>query len=283
MNYIAMYVNYENIPQMEFDCITHNISMALDNPTTCEVILVTNMRYQYVILDERVHIIDADDYAKLVSEFIKINERENSDAILAGIKPNHYADFLAYYASKVAQHFLGDDEAQVLKLDTDFYITSKFALRNVFECDRDTFIGVDEGFIYKYVNGDSNCLPNYFYNAHAVYTTGDSEIVPMQEFVKYLRMSILQGHYTATGPRILNDLYKYPDANVHLSGLTPWTLDPSTLYLNGRRTSMELPVRSAALGVHLQSSVLKSIGMKWGSIHYKKHCPDIIQLSFKGV
>lgn len=282
MNYIAMYVNYrKGIPSLEEDCINQNIAMALSKPNVCDVILVTDKGHQHKYLADGVHIIDADDFNFYVNK--KLIENGLEPTLTTWIKPNHYADYLAYYSAQIAKDFLGDDRAQVLKLDTDFFVTSKFALRNVFECDRDTFIGVDEGFIYKYVNGDANCLPNYFYNAHAVYCTGDSSIMDIKTFVKYLTESITMNHYTATGPRVLNDLYKYPKDEMHLPGLTPWTLDPSTININRDKVFMELPVRSAALGIHLQSSVLKTIGMKRGNIRYPRYLANTIQIILMGV
>ena len=290
MNYIAMYINYDEIPSLEFSCINRNIIVALSEPKVCDVILIINKKirdsfyYQTSYANMNgIHLIDADEYIDYVNT--KLIRGGLDKSYLARIKHNHYADYLAYYSTEIVNYFEIDTsgEAKILKLDTDVYLTSKFALRNIFECNRDTFLGVDEGFIYKYVNGDPNCLPNYFYNAHAVYCTGNSKILCRDKFIEYLVDSIDYLHYTSTGPRLLNDIYEYPDDNMYLPGLTPWTLDPSKLDINIGTNKIELKVKSSALGIHLQSSVLKSIGMLDGEIRYKDFSADTIEITFRGV
>ena len=282
MDYLLMYADYAETPRLESECILNNLDLALSEPKVCDVVLVTdNPVYgEKYIERQELHVISAAAFCNYVKE--KLVSEGMDESLWACLKPYHLADYLAYFSREVAQRFLEDSDPRVLKVDADMFLTSKFVLREMFKTERNLFVGLDEGFMLRYLT-ENQRLPNHFYNVHMTFRGGDEEIVSHKLFIEYLIDSVYHHHYTATGPSLLNDAYAYPSSQMHLRGLMPWTLNPGKVrtlpiskLISDRGSVLKVPVRTGALGLHLQSSVLRSLGVTDADIEYSDYIDELL-------
>ena len=233
-NCIIMYADYpKGLPETEKCCINQAIKFG-------EVIIIGREELKKE-LEGDFTLLDPNPLYEYLSSFIKKD-----------MKPNHYADYLAYYGDEVIRQVYGLTRyTKFLKVDTDYFITSKFILDEIFN-SLDQFVIFDEGFMPKYGK-----IPQFFPNADVTYLRSDSSeyIIELEEFEVALNDYYINNHYTATGPSLLGRVGRI--RNHFRSEIVPWTFDPSI----ANPGEYVLPLRSGSLGIHFQSSVLKTLGL----------------------
>lgn len=257
---LVMYADYHGlIPEIERSCIhkavingsrivKHNGS---DPEPISDVFIIGN---ENIYIDLY--------YEKMMNRFTLLDPKVliNHVKSIVGVdpKPNHCADYLAYNGSYVLSLY-GYEGYKTVKIDTDYFITSRFMLRNIYDID-ESFVILDEGFIPKYGK-----IPQHFPNANVTYTTSpDDKIISDEVFKSSVMEYYKNNHYTASGPWILGlTRGKYNESTI-----VPWTLDPTTL----DQGMYHVEFKSGTLGYHFQSSVVRSLGLEITEINsYDKY------------
>ena len=246
---VVIYLDYERVTQLtelEYICISRLSNIARDN-MDINVYVITDL-LDCPLLDYTVKL----SATKLKSYVDSIL----SDAGLPPriqLKPYHYADYTAYHLIDVLKDVYGIYVNAALKLDTDYFLTSKFILRDYFFLET-SFIGSDYGFRPSY----NVKLPNEFRNVHLIYESIHDRLnISTSIFIECLIDSIDNNHYTATGPHLLNKYYK---DDYKLESFTPCTLNPSLLQTWSLPTLLRVELAPGTLGIHLQSSLVKDAG-----------------------
>lgn len=245
---VVIYLNYpKGVPFVETTCTLRAIDMA----DKCYVIAP---RYDW-LKDTNAIILPVAPFENYVRDKIGINE----------LKAIHYADFLAYYSIEVLRDVYDIHLDNCLKIDADYYITSKYQLRNLFN-NTQSGVAVDSGYNLKYGK-----IPQIFRNVHVVYRCSDSRIgVGYVSFADAVRDYYNNNHYTATGPSLLNK-DDYPE----IPGFIPFTSDPC-LWTGEGDIIVEIP--HGALGYHIQSSLAHDLGL---SIEYLNLDMDLLTIGLE--
>lgn len=267
---IVVYLDYSSVTQiseLEYRCMSRLSSIAKSN-MDINVYAITDL-VSCSALDYMTKL-SATELKNYVSESLSYSGLPSR----IKIKPNHYADYVAYHPIDILRDVYGIHVASVLKLDTDYFLTSKYVLRDLFNLEM-SFIGTDYGFKPSY----NVPLPNVFRNAHAIYESMHDKLeISNDHFIECLIDSNDNNHYTATGPYLLNKYYK--DA-YKLESFVPCTLNPGLLQSWSPPTLIRVKLDPGALGVHLQSSQVKDAGYQLvNSCNSIKLVGDYIELLF---
>lgn len=193
--------------------------------------------------------LDPNAYRHYVQDKLKISEDK--------LKPNHYADYLAFNILDVLKNVYKIEPKSALKLDTDFYLTSPLILNDVLHSKHNK-MGTDVGYLIKYPDVTP---PNIHYNPCYSYETIEdttSKKVTDQMFIKALNDYWIKDHYTATGPTLVNSSKYLAEHQMdNIDQIPAWTVDPTIWDEPGVYRSEHV---FSSMGIHLLTSVASSMG-----------------------